>query len=187
MLTKTSSRLRHVANGISVAALLALLPAATMAQSSNGRAGPAPTKADELHLKADQLMATHQVKKWKEVAELLEDAAALRPFDDPLAVEELLMAGEMQHYAGRLPAAQRDLEKAAEQAMKTGYVLQAAHLFLKAAFVARERGLSSDVAALATSAKRLAASPHLSQEECDCIRNRVLESPKSHRATGSGG
>ena len=90
-MTNASSRLGHMAKGISVAALIALVPAAAVAQSSNGGSKLDPTKADELHQKAEQLLATYQVTKWKEVAGLLEDAAALRQADDPTAVEELGM------------------------------------------------------------------------------------------------
>jgi hypothetical protein len=185
MNTHASSRLRHVANGISIAALIALVPAATMAQSSNGGAKLDPTRADELHQKADQILSTHQVKRWKEVARLLEDAAALRPFEDPAAVEELALAGEMNHYIGRMSSAQEDLQTAAEQALRNGYVLQSARLFLKAAFVAQERGNDADVLALAQSAKQLAASPHLSQKECDCILAQLDLGKKAQRVSGS--
>jgi hypothetical protein len=186
MNTHASSRLRHVASGISIAALIALVPAATMAQSSNGGAKLDPTKADELHQKADQLLGTHQVNRWREVARLLEDAAALRPYEDPAAVEELALAGEMNHYIGRMSSAQKDLETAAEQALKNGYVLRSAHLFLKAAFVAQERGgRDAEVLALAQSAKQLAASPHLSADECDCILAQLDLGKKAMKVSGS--
>lgn len=187
MNTHASSRLRHVVSGISIAALFVLAPVATMAQSSNGGAKLDPTKADELHQKADQILGTHQVKRWKEVARLLEDAAALRPFEDPAAVDELALAGEMNHYIGRMSNAQEDLQTAAEQALRNGYVLESARLFLKAAFVAQERGgHEADVLALAQSAKQLAASPHLSQKECDCILAQLdLGKKKAQRISGS--
>lgn len=185
MNTHASSRLRHVASGISIAALIALVPSATLAQSSNGGAKLDPTKADELHQKADQILDTHQVNRWKEVAGLLEDASALRPFEDPTAVQELDLAGEMNHYIGRLASAQRDLEAAAEQALRNGYVLESARLFLKAAFIAQERGRNADVLALARSAKQLAASPHLSQDECDCILAQLDLGKKARRVSGS--
>lgn len=181
----TSSRLRQVARGISVAALIALVPAATLAQSSNGVGNADPAKADELHQKADQLLAMHQVSKWREVASLLEEAAALRPFEDPTAVSELALAGEMHHFTGQLSQAQSVLQTAAEQALKNGYVLESAQLFLKAAFIAQERGHETDVMALAQSAKQLAASPHLTQEECDCILSQLLTAQKVDRISSS--
>lgn len=189
MVTHTSSRLRRVASGIPALALIALLPSATLAQSSNGRVEANPTKAAELHQKADQLLDTQLRKNWTKVADLLEEAAALRAFEDPVAVEELWLAGEMRHVTGRLAEAQGNLEAGAEQALRNGAVLQSAQLFLRAAFVAQERGQSADAVALGNSAKLLAGSPHLAEADCDCILERLIEAKNADRASppkGSG-
>ncbi len=63
-------------------------------------------------------------------------------------------------------------------------MLESAKLFLSAAFIAQERGHQADVAKLVRNAEMLARSPHLSQDECDCILTRFFHVTASAKGTG---
>lgn len=175
MTTNTHSRSRGMSFGVSIAALLVLLPSAARAQTVGVRK-PDAARADAMSQEAQLLIQKQSTRNWKEAARLFEDAADLRSPDDATAIRELMLAGQLRHYVGSLGRAQENLETAAELALSYGRVLESAELFLKAAFVAQERGEARDMAALAGSARRLASSPHLTQEECDCILDRFLPS-----------
>jgi ATP/maltotriose-dependent transcriptional regulator MalT len=183
MSTHTHLRPRGCAGGISLAALLALLPAAVAAQSTNGAAAPDLARADAMHKEADALIQDQDTKNWKEAARLYEVAAKLRGAEDPASIGERVLAGELQHYLGSLSRAQDNLETAAEGALRYGRVLESAKLYLNAAFIAQERGQAADVATLVRNAERLARSPHLSQDECDCILTRFFHVTASNKGT----
>jgi len=176
MSTRLSSWSREAAHGISIAALLLLLPGAGLAQSP-GSSASAAGEADALSRKAEQLLATAQRAKWPEAARLLERAAKLRAPGDPAAIQEQLVAAELFHYTGSLDRAQANLEDGARQALAHGRIYDAADAFLKAAVVAKMRGHEADAVGYARSAEQLARSPHLTRAECDCIRNRIVWLP----------
>jgi len=187
MSTNHHARPHLAVRGIVVGALLALVPASVIAQATNGHNGD-QAKADALHAKAEKLIAKQAIDDWKEAARLFESAARLRAPDETVGIRERMLAGELQHYVGSLNRAQANLQDAAELALSNGRVLESAQLFLRAAFVARERDAWPDVARYIESAQRLAASPHLSQAECDCILERLqTESRIAVEARRGGG
>ena len=157
MSTNHHARPHLAVRGIVVGALLTLVPASVLAQTTNGDDGH-QARADALHAEA---------------ASLYESAARLRSTDETVGIRERMLAGELLHYVGSLHRAQANLQDAAELALSNGRVMESAQLFLRAAFVARERDAWPDVARYIESARRLAASPHLSQTECDCILERL--------------
>jgi len=169
--------------GIALVALLALLPATAAAQSANGDATPDQARADAMHKQAEALIQAQDVNNWKEAARLYEAAAKLRGPDDPASIRERALAGELHHYLGSLSRAQDNLETAAESALRHGRVLESAKLYLNAAFIAQERGRQADVTVLVHNAEQLAQSPHLSQDECDCILTRFYHVTASNKGT----
>lgn len=173
MSTKGGFRFRHSrSRGVSVVALLTLVPAGAWAQPIERT--PDPVRAAAMHQEAEALIQTQSRKTWKQAAGLFERAAALRAPDDAQAVEEQMIAGELLHYLGSLSRAQANLSSAAERALRSGRVLESAQLFLKAAFVAQERGERPDAARFARSARQLASSPHLSEAQREGILSRII-------------
>lgn len=181
MSTPMNPRARFLVNAMSVVAMFALVPLAAAAQSGASfasRAGDA-LRAEEAHRKATVLLSTQDRGRWPEVARLLEKAAGLRAFEDTIAVQEREQAAEMLASLGSLPEAQQDLEDAADQALRNGMLLRAAQLFVKAAYAADARGYAAEAKAHLRAAQLLAASPHLTQEECDCIHQRIVGATRS--------
>lgn len=184
MSTIHHDRPRRASGGFAVGVVLALMPVSAFAQTTNGDTDAA-AKADAMHAKAELLIATQATDDWKEAAGLFERAARLRTADDVSAIRERMLAGELLHYVGSLSRAQTNLQDAAELALSHGRVLESADLFLRAAFVARDREAWQDVARYLESAQRLATSPHLTQSECDCILERLQ--PKASIAVEARG
>jgi len=165
-------------------ALLALFPATAAAQSTNVDATTDLVRADAMHKEAEALIQDQSIRNWKEAARLYEAAAKLRGPDDPASISERALAGELHHYLGSLSRAQENLETAAETALRHGRVLESAKLYLNAAFIAQERGRKADVTVLVHHAEQLAQSPHLSQDECDCILTRFYHVTASSKGPG---
>lgn len=168
-------------HGVAALALVALLPALGQAQSP---VEPVPTaaslaianeEADEARRKAEAILANCDMKRWKQAARLYEKAASLRPVDNPMAIQEMTRAAEMLYALDEHARAQEILERGAEQALRNGRVLESAELFLKAAYVAGERQQAAEARAFVWMARRLAKSPHLTQEECDCILQKIAQ------------
>ncbi len=164
---------------LSAVALLALVPVTGLAQSSikpsvSAESGKVVVnEADQIRQHAEALLATQDRNNWKKAARLLEEAAGLRPVESPKAIQELSLSAEMLYNLGQASRAQENLSRAAEQALGNGRVLEAAQLYLKAAYVADSRMHAIEAKAYIQSAERLAGSPHLSQDECDCITERI--------------
>ncbi len=174
MSTRVQSWARQLGQGICVFALLLLPCGVLVAQETPAPAGPDVVRADELHKKADALVATLQRRHWSEVAKLLERAASLRPTEDPLAVSEQFMAGQLFHFNGSLGRAQANFEGAAEQALANGRVADAADAYVTAAIVAKARGQGQQAMELGRKAELLARSPHLTPPECNGILERIV-------------
>ena len=182
MCANTRSGLRHGRScGVSIAALLTLVPTVAMAQPALGT--PDPARADAMHQEAEALIQTQGKRSWKEAARLFERAATLRAPDDAAAIDEQSLAGQLMYYVGSLSRAQTNLAGAAERALRVGRVLESAQLFLRAAFVARERG-DPDAARFARSARQLASSPHLSEPQREEILSRIIADAVSGRRGG---
>lgn len=165
---------RQLSQGLCVSALLLLPSGVAMGQEAVASAAPDIVKAQELHGKADALMATSQRRYWKEVARLLERASALRTADDPLAVSEQFVAGQLFHNVGSFDRAQASFEGAARQALANGRVAEAADAYVTAAIVAKSRQRPQEAMELGRKAELLARSPHLTQAECNCILERIV-------------
>ncbi len=174
MSTRMYSWARQVGQGIFVSALLLLPGGVAVAQEAPAPPSPDVIKAEALHKKADVLLATTQRRHWNEVAKLLERAAALRPTEDPLAVTEQFVAGQLFHYNGSLDRAQANLEGAAGQALANGRVADAADAYVTAAIVAKARGHAEQAMDLGRKAELLAHSPHLSRAEGNGILERIV-------------
>ena len=164
---------------VSIAALLTLVPSVAWAQPALGT--PDPARADAMHEEAEVLIQTQDKRSWKEAARLFERAATLRAPDDAAAIYEQSLAGQLMYYVGSLSSSQANLAGAAERALRVGRVLEAAQLYLRAAFVARERGEAPDAARFARSAKQLASSPHLSETQRQGILSRIIADAVSGR------
>ncbi len=174
MSTRMQSWARQLGQGICVFVLLLLPGGVAVAQEAPAPAALDVVKADALHKKADALLATTQRRHWTEVAKLLERAASLRPTEDPLAVNEQVVAGQLFHYNGSLERAQANFESAAHQALATGRLADAADAYVTAAIVAKTRGQMQQAMELGRKAELLARSPHLTPTECNCILERIV-------------
>ncbi len=174
MSTRMVSWARQVSQGFCVSALLLLPCGVAVAQEAPAPAGPDVVKAEALHKKADVLLATTQRRHWSEVAKLLERAAALRPTEDPQAVSEQFVAGQLFHFNGSLARAQANFEGAAQQALANGRLADAADAYVTAAIVAKARGQAQQAMELGRKAELLAHSPHLTAPECNCILERIV-------------
>lgn len=173
---------RQIGHGICVSALLLLPARGAVGQQAVPFAAPDLPRAQQLHAKADALVATNQRGHWKAVARLLEQAAALRADNDPVAVTEQFVAGQLFHYTGSLARAQANFESAARQALANGRVLQAAEAYLTAAIIAKSRERPQEAMELGRKAELLARSPHLNPAECDCILGRIVWVPEKQVA-----
>ncbi len=164
---------RQLGQGICVSAVL-LVPSRAVGQEAMAAAAPDVVKAQELPGRADALVATSQRRHWKEVAQLLVRASALRPANDPLAVSEQFVAGQLFHNVGSLDRAQASFEGAARQALANGRVADAATAYVTAAIVAKTRQRAQEAMELGRKAELLAHSPHLTRAECDGILERIV-------------
>lgn len=174
MSTRIHSWTRTLAQGVCLSVLVLAPSGGVVGQAASVLAAPDAVKAEDLHRKADALVATYQPRHWKQVARLLAEAAALRPIDDTLAVTEQVMAGQIFNFTGSLERAQASFESAAGQALANGRVADAAQAYLTAAIVAQARHRPEDATELGRKAERLARSPHLTQAEGDGIRDHIV-------------
>ncbi len=165
---------RYLGQGLCVSTLLLLPAGPAVAQQTIALTSPTSVEAAKLHRQADELLAKSQRRHWKQVAHLLQQAAALRAPDDSLAIDEQLVAAQLFHSTGELAGAQESLEGAARQALANGRVLQSAEALITAAAVAKERRHGEEAVELARRAERLARSPHLTQAECTGVLDRII-------------
>ncbi len=168
----------------SMTALLLIVPSVLSAQM----AAPVDVGSDQAsvaHQKADALVATSQTAAWSKAAKLYEEAAQARTADDEAAVGEHVIAAELFYVTGSLGRAQSNLSVAAQQAVASGRVFEAAKIMLKAATGAQQRGQAADAIAFARSAERLGRSPHLSAVETAQIRNAIVWLPVETQVAGS--
>ncbi|MCI0435757.1 MAG: hypothetical protein L0271_19260 [Gemmatimonadetes bacterium] len=112
-------------------------------------------------------------KKYGEAAKLYLQAADLRVAGDPQRVADLMMASRLSYYNGRTSRAWEIMKRAAEEALATGDVINAAHAFVDASFLAKEAGAMTEVVALIERAQLLTASPLLDTNDRAAIRARI--------------
>jgi len=97
--------------------------------------------------------------RWDRAAWNFRRAASLRPAGDPVAVENLAMAGRLSFYLEDHSQAMRDTEGAAAQALARGDIVTAANLLMDAAWLAARGGHTGDSEILAARAALLASAP----------------------------
>lgn len=159
--------------GAAALALLAATPAAqaqVIKHSIRTDDGP-QRRAEALHARATQLFEFPL--RYRDAARLLREAASLRAPDDPVAVDELLLAGRLWHYTRDWSAARRAFDEAATRSLGNGEITRAAHAYVDAAFNATAHQAWEEAKQLVARVERLAASPHLQVSERDGIYDRL--------------
>lgn len=166
---------RFRTHGLSLAALLTLLPCALDAQmpASDARAEEAALARQQ----ADLLLARGNMDLWPQAAELMANAAAARAPDDAAALNERVAAASLYYATGSLERAQSQLEAAARQAIAADHLFQAAMILLQATAVAKERGLMREAIQYARNAEWLARSPQLTPVESARIHAGIVWGP----------
>jgi hypothetical protein len=165
----------------SAAAARTGIPAAqagtTAAQGDAGTAPAAkpatddPGRAHALYVEANALLS--QPKQWRRAARLYERSAELRDAADPEAYMCLVMAGRLRASTGDIAGAKAALERAGDQALARGSVVEAAQAYIEAAHAAAELKMSADAHALRDKALLLADSPLLSDDQRSSITRRL--------------
>lgn len=153
-----------------------VLPAVLMAQT-NSTAPNNEAQAIKARQKAESLLAQGVMDNWRKAAGYLEKAASLRDVDDPIAIDERVLAAELYNATRWQYRSQMILQGAADQALSQGRVLAAAEYLVKAAIVANQRHRTAEAWALAHKADMLTRSPHLSVLEAASIRHRIVMLP----------
>jgi len=139
-------------------------------------AAPGPDPIDlarALELEARAWSLRDRMDRRSAAARLLREAADLRPAEDPERVRNLREASSMNFHAGHLAQAATDAGDAAKAALRQGDVLQAAHAYLDAAWMAAEDGRTARALAFVEEAMLLTASPLLGDEDRERILVRI--------------
>lgn len=131
------------------------------------------TRAERLEARADAL--ADRMDRRAQAARLYREAAGLRPAEDPQRVANLRNAARMSFYAGQLPAAERDAHEASQAALRQGDLVEAAHAYLDAAWLAARRGQAEQAERWIEEARLLSASPLLAQAQQEAIRSRMQQ------------
>jgi tetratricopeptide (TPR) repeat protein len=171
-----TTTLHHsLAGRAGAAALAVLLGAATAANAqtngSNGNTINIP-RAEALEAQAVALYPAASLDYGK-VARLYDQAARLRPDDDPARVYDLRVSAIMYQRAHKLSASLRNLTLAAETALQYGDVVMAANTFVDAAWVAREQQDIEAAIRLFQKAECLSRSPLMSLADARALRSRL--------------
>jgi hypothetical protein len=163
----TRKLMRLMAVAVAMAAYTA--PAAAV---GTDRAGvPAADRAAELRGEAEQLFSDRS--QWRRAAELLEQSALLRPATDAEAYTCLVMAGRLHSAIADHRAARRSYERAADQALARGAVVDAAHAWVDAAHAAAAARQPVAARNFMERASLLTASPLLSARQVEQIALRL--------------
>ena len=114
-------------------------------------------------------------KRYGDAAKLYVRAAEIRVAGDPQRIMDLMMASRMSYYDGSTTRAWEIMERAAEEALAAGDVVNAAHAFVDASFLAKEAGANTRVIELARRAQLLTSSPLLETAQREAILSRIGE------------
>jgi tetratricopeptide (TPR) repeat protein len=179
--TMTALTHRSRASRIAAAALAAMLGLAATAEAqtatrNNATDNGGVVAANVVRAEALEAQAAgrlNQMTGYARTARLYEQAAMLRPEQDPTRIEDLHMAGHIYFRAGRHEAARRNLASAAETALQFGDLVRAAHAFIDAAHVASQQRDMEAAAGYAKRAGCLSNSPLISVAEAAAIRRRL--------------
>jgi hypothetical protein len=153
---------------------VAALPTAALAQQ---RLDPVhvtaeqSARADALHAKAEQYAGS--LRAYRKVARLHEEAAALRPSNDPQAFDCLRTAALLRYYSNDRRGGADAMERAAELATLRGDVIGAANAYIDAAVIAGELRQGPRMTALVEKADLLTTSPLLSDAQRLELRGRI--------------
>ncbi len=137
-------------------------------------ATPDTGEAERIEAQADALK--DRVDRRARAARLYRQAADLRPADDPQRVTNLRHASRMNYYAGRTAAAIRDAHDASQAALRQGDLMEAAHAYLDAAWLAAGEGQGERAEAWIEEARLLASSPLLAVAQQEEILGRMRDS-----------
>lgn len=150
---------------------VALSLASPLAATADGPPGPDKDRARKLRAQAEALF--DQPNEWGKAARLLEKSAEYRTADDPEAYNCLLYAGKIRASMGDYSAAKGLLERAAQQALARGAVMDAATAYVDAAFAAKA-GLNGTAAVeMIEKARLLTSSPLLSSDQRVALLDRI--------------
>lgn len=148
-----------------------LLPAASSAQATSGKAAVLLTTAEQLEAFARS--PKFKASDWIEAGRALERAARLRTSGDPVAVNDVLGAATAYEIAAMLVPARKNAVEGAKRAIDIGEIYTAAHAYLAAARFSFQ--LQEEKAALSYlyHAKRLVKSSNLTPDQKYAIMAQV--------------
>ena len=128
--------------------------------------------ADSLHAAAVTL--SRQAGRWGDAARLHHRSAMLRSADDSLGFRCLRVSAHLSYSDHDLSSARSSMTEAAAQALARGDLVNAAHSYADAAWVAHEQRRKGEVWKLGRQAEVLAGSPLLTREQRASILNRFV-------------
>jgi tetratricopeptide (TPR) repeat protein len=169
----TTSLHHSRAGRIGAAALAILLGVATAANAQTNGSNGNTTNIPRAEALEAQAVALYPGLNHARVAKLYEQAARLRPDDDPRRVYDLRFAGHMYQRVHKLSASRRNLTLAAETALQYGDLVTAAHAFVDAAWVALEQQDIQAAIRLVQKAECLSHSPLISLVDARALRARL--------------
>ena len=136
-----------------------LVPVAVSAQGTSVKSTPSFTAAEQLE--AIALQTKTQDSDWIRTAQVLEQAAKLRPARDAQAVADLISAASAYKIAGKLTPARWAAQDAAKRAFKIGDVYTAAVAYIAAVRLSVDLNDPDGASLNMEHAKQLAESPKL--------------------------
>ena len=146
-----------------------LVPVAVSAQGTSVKSTPSFTAAEQLESIA--LQTKTQDSDWIQTAQVLEQAARLRPANDAQAVTDLFVAAGAYKTGGNTISARWAAQDAAKRAYKDGDVYRAAVAYIAAVRLSIELHDPDGAFFNMEHAKRLAGSPRLTaQQKRDIFR-----------------
>ena len=148
--------------------IIAVVLAMTFARPMEASPQVPPTSEMAADLEAAAVRLHDRPERWADAARLYLVAAALRQQEDPEARKDLFKAASLYHQTGDVVGAVAALESAAARALAGGDAAEARRMFARAAWVARDAGLTADRLRLTARASRVAdATPAGSPSERD--------------------
>jgi tetratricopeptide (TPR) repeat protein len=132
-------------------------------------------RAEALLAKAVALEKSSDRADWVKAARLRVESAELRGCSDPEVFTSLYMAGRTFQQDGKLLEAEDALKRAADHALHTGDVMNAADTYITLAWLAHERGEAEVQHTYLAKAQDLSCSPLLSDEQVASINERIVD------------
>jgi hypothetical protein len=161
------------AGRVGATALAVLLGFATGANAQTNGSNGNTTNIPRAEALEAQAVALYSTLDYGKVARLYDQAARLRPVDDPRRVYDLRTSGVMYQLVHKLSASRRNLTLAAETALQYGDLVTAGHTFVDAAWVAREQQDIAGAIRLMQKTECLSRSPLISLADARALRARI--------------